>query len=88
MFMQTGGKISIEYEGKTLTSAIYEIACESHLYKDRPYLLVRFNYYDTNIHDGFIKKAEVIQLDSTDKVDRNNYYFILYPIIDGIDPMT
>lgn len=73
--------INNKKEKKTL---IENISFKRHLIGNIPCILVRCSVSDTNLGDTTLVDGTTIQLSTKAKITSNNYYFLLYPKIDGI----
>ena len=75
--------VSKSTKNKTTTKNIDSIAIEKITLGEDPAILLKINYYSSNLYGKYLENKEKIQLNPNDKIGSENYYAILYPIIYG-----
>lgn len=75
--------IEKQKSNKTRKSGIDNITFSKHYLGKQPVLLVKFNYFDTNLNDVYVQTSKMIELQAQDKIGSENNYFLLYPEIIG-----
>ena len=77
-----------EKKGKTKMQIIDKISYETFHVEDRPSLLIRACSYNTHINDGYCETDQRVELGANGKIGSDTNFFLLFPMIEGIDPST
>ena len=79
------GGLSIENKNKTYKTVINNIDASEHKIGDIPCLLLKISAYTTNLQDGYFEAAERFQFEKENKIGSDNNYFLIYPVIIGLE---